>query len=200
MTLAYKTIAKLPLLSHCSVILETSLLWNHPLQEFMTCIQVALPNALLNTHFHSCFCMDPFYSPKLLQKPLHPFPWLLSRATLRKGAKVLEVPLGTCWCDGWVQNHSAKMIYSCFLAFLPCVALHSSIRRECQGSVAVCYKVPRSCKMKADLQPAHSLFLAPLFALCSVINFFLWERPAIHLWVLLLQRPCPCTALGGSLL
>lgn len=63
------------------------------------------------------------------------------------------------------------MIYSHFLAFLPCVALHSSIHRQCQGSVTVCYKVPLSCKLKADLQPAHSLLLAPLFALCGYLFF-----------------------------
>lgn len=37
--------------------------------------------------------------------------------------------------------------------------------------MTVCYKVLLSRKLKADLQPAHSLLLAPLFTLCSHLFF-----------------------------
>lgn len=51
------------------------------------------------------------------------------------------------------------------------MALCSSTEKECQNCAAVCYKVSHLCKLKADLQPAHSLFLASLLALHSYLFF-----------------------------
>lgn len=51
------------------------------------------------------------------------------------------------------------------------MVLCSSTEKECQNCAAVCYEVSHFCKLKADLQPAHSLFLASLFALHSYLFF-----------------------------
>lgn len=58
-----------------------------------------------------------------------------------------------------------------FWLFSLCMALCSSTEKECQNCAAVCYKVSHLCKLKADLQPAHSLFLASLLALHSYLFF-----------------------------